>query len=92
MGKVSKNLSLDEDAVKRGERYSRKHGTNVSRLVSEFLRQLPIDDTAPDLSPAVQRLLGSAAGAGKRPDRDAYHEHLWSRLGGRGKPRRRRQP
>lgn len=48
------------DAVKRGERYGRLHGTNLSRLVSDFLRALPVD--APDdqaLSPVVRRLRSS---------------------------------
>jgi hypothetical protein len=32
-----KNLFLDPAAVARGERYSRLHGTNLSRLVDDFL-------------------------------------------------------
>ena len=64
MTKVAKNLSLEPDAIKRGERYGRLHGTNLSRLVSNFLRALPVDP--PDdqtLSPVVRRLRGVAAGS-----------------------------
>ena len=37
MAKQSKNLSLDPEAVRRGERYSEHHQTNVSQLVNNFL-------------------------------------------------------
>ncbi len=84
MNKVAKNLSLEPDAVKRGERYGRLHGTNLSRLVSDFLRGLPIEP--PDeqgLSPVVRRLRGVAAGA--TTDRARYREHLYRKYGGRSR-------
>jgi hypothetical protein len=62
--KQSKNLSLDPEAVRRGERYSELHRTNLSQLVGNFLSGLPIDsesEGAP-LSPAVRRLIGVGAG------------------------------
>jgi hypothetical protein len=58
--KRPKNLLLDPDAVARGERFSRRHGTNLSRLVGDFLRSLPLGDERPDLVPAVKRLLGGS--------------------------------
>lgn len=82
MSKVAKNLSLEPDAVKRGERYGRLHGTNLSRLVSDFLRALPLgppDDQT--LSPVVRRLRGVAAGA--KSDRAEYREHLLGKYGSR---------
>jgi len=84
MSKVAKNLSLEPDAVKRGERYGRLHGTNLSRLVSDFLRALPLDP--PDdraLSPVVRRLRGVAAGGGT--DRTQYREHLHKKYGSRSR-------
>jgi hypothetical protein len=84
MSKVAKNLSLEPDAVKRGERYGRMHGTNLSRLVSDFLRALPVEP--PDeqaLSPVVRRLRGVAAGG--RTDRALYREHLYRKYGGRSR-------
>jgi hypothetical protein len=75
MRKQSKNLSLDPAAIRRGERYSELHGTNVSQLVNRFLSALPIDadDEERRLSPAVRRLMGIAAsGAGT----EAYHRYL----------------
>lgn len=74
MAKQSKNLSLDPDAVTRGERYSELHETNVSQLVNRFLSSLPVgDDTENSFSPAVKRLIGLAS------DKNAvtrYRRHL----------------
>ena len=79
MAKQSKNLSLDPEAVARGERYSARHKTNVSQLVNRFLASLPIDDDAEStLSPAVQRLRGIAS------DKNAvkrYRQHLDEKYG-----------
>jgi hypothetical protein len=77
--KKSKNLSLDPDAVARGERYSRLHGTNLSRLVSDFLRLLPLGPPARPVSPAVRRLRGIARGS--TADRATYHDHLHRKYG-----------
>ena len=79
--KEPKNLSLDPEAVARGERYSRRHGTNLSRLVDDYLRSLPLDTDEEPLSPLVRRLRGAAAGG--KADRATYHEHLYGKYGGR---------
>lgn len=77
-----KNLSLEPDAIRRGERYGRLHGTSLSRLVNDFLRSLPLGpQPARALSPIVRRLRGVAAGG--RTDRKAYREHLYRKYGGR---------
>jgi hypothetical protein len=76
----AKNLSLEPDAIARGERYSELHGTNLSRLVSDFLRSLPLGRPKQPLAPAVQRLRGVAAGS--RSDRAAYREHLHRKYAG----------
>ncbi len=79
MAKQSKNLSLDPEAVLRGERYSALHDTNVSQLVNRFLSSLPVaDESVTHLSPAVSRLLGIAS------DKNAmkrYREHLVEKYG-----------
>lgn len=74
-----KNLSLEPDAIARGERYSQLHGTNLSRLVSDFLRALPLGKPTQALSPAVQRLRGVVARS--KVDRATYHEHLHAKYG-----------
>ena len=73
--KKAKNLLLDPEAVARGERYSRRHGTSLSRLVSDFLRTLPDDVSEQPVSPIVRRLSGIAAGG--KTDVEAYKEHLY---------------
>ena len=78
--KKPKNLSLEPDAVARGERYSKLHGTNLSRLVSDFLRSLPLGGGAEPQSPAVRRLRGIAAGSKAEPS--TYREHLRRKYGG----------
>ena len=79
--KRPKNLLLDPDAVARGERYSRRHGTSLSQLVGDFLRSLPLGAEASALTPAVRRLWGVASGKGG--DREAYRQHLARKFGGR---------
>lgn len=76
-----KNLLLDADAIARGERYSRRHATNLSRLVGDFLRSLPLGGKERPLSPIVERLSGIAAGG--KTGRAAYRGHLYRKYGGR---------
>ena len=61
--KRPKNLLLDPDAVARGERYSRLHGTNLSRLVGDFLHALPL---------GAEEL---ASSAGPSPDCSVLHSY-----------------
>jgi hypothetical protein len=80
VGKVAKNLSLEPAAIAQGERYGRRHGKNLSQLVNDFLRALPL--TAPpteQLSPVVRRLRGVAAGG--KTSRAAYRKHLLRKYG-----------
>lgn len=61
MSKIAKNLYLDPQALKHAEAYGRLHRTNLSQLVSDFLHSLPLEASSQtELSPAVQRLIGSA--------------------------------
>lgn len=72
MAKVIKNLSLDPEAVERGERYSVLHSTSLSQLVSDFLSRLPLAEEERELPPTVGRLLGVGAGDAGRDDYRAY--------------------
>lgn len=80
MAKQSKNLSLDPEAIRRGERYSELHQTSISQLVSNFLSCLPVDSDEQErpLSPAVRRLLGVGSGAS---DVEDYRRHLMEKYG-----------
>ena len=82
--KRPKNLTLDPEAVARGEHYGARHGASLSQLVSSFLYALPRDDgpaSVRELSPSVRRLYGVAAKA--TADRETYREHLAEKYGGR---------
>lgn len=82
--KKATNLTLDPEAVARGERFGERHGTSLSRLVTSFLYSLPADegdDTPPELTPPVRRLYGLAAGG--TTDRDAHRAHLRRKYGAR---------
>ena len=85
-GKRPTNLTLDPEAIARGERYSRRLGISLSQLVSRLLRALPGEDDAlepADLTPVVKRLYGVAEGAAT--NREDYRKHLRQKYGGRGK-------
>ena len=79
--KRPKNLLLDPDAVARGERYSRRHGTSLSQLVGDFLRSLPLGVEGSPLTPAVRRLWGVAGNA--KDGREVYRQHVSRKYGGR---------
>jgi hypothetical protein len=85
MAKTAKNLYLDPGVVEHGERYGRLHGTSLSRLVSDFLRALPLGP-ARDLSPAVRRLIGAGVPRGREVSAagsEEYREHLMEKYGQR---------
>lgn len=74
MPKDRLNLSIDRRAIEKARRYSQRHRTSVSQLVTEFLQGLPEQDDVdqPELTPAVKRLLGAAKGA----DLHDYRNHI----------------
>ncbi|MEX2374310.1 MAG: DUF6364 family protein [Dehalococcoidia bacterium] len=79
MSKQRLNITVDPDIIERARRYTRRHNTSISRLVTEFLAQLPTEDEfEATLSPTVRRLLGVARGAG---DREDYRRHLEEKYG-----------
>ena len=50
-------LSVDERVIERARRYSTRHNTSISQLVTTYLSQLDAPSEA-NLSPWVQRLRG----------------------------------
>lgn len=80
MAKDRINLSIERSAVERGRRYSKLHGTSISKLVSDFLSSLPGDEGngGERLTPTVKRLLGVAAGG---PSREDYRRYLLDKYG-----------
>jgi hypothetical protein len=78
------NLTLDPEAVARGEQFGERHGASLSQVVNNFLRALPsgdLDADAEGLAPSVRRLYGAAAGG--QTDREAYRKHLRGNYGAR---------
>jgi hypothetical protein len=68
------NITLDHETAERARRYTKRHDTSISRLVGEFLSQLPdAEQTEQELTPTVKRLRGLAKGG---PDRETYRRHL----------------
>lgn len=80
------NLSLDPDALARGEQFGKRTGTSLSQLVTRFLFSLPAANESAglplsELTPAVRRLYGVAAGGAD--DRASYRDHLGEKYEGR---------
>jgi hypothetical protein len=76
MPKRAKNLLLDADALTRGEEYCQDHGTNLSRLVSDFLLALPLEESGSKVwpvSPVVQQLCRTV---GTPPAGERYRDYL----------------
>jgi hypothetical protein len=80
MAKRSLNLYLDEEVISRAERFSSSHQTSISKLVNDFLSQLPSSEVSEgeDWTPAVRRLVGAAKGAGGVSE---YHKYLEEKYG-----------
>ena len=87
MTKTPKNLYLDPDAVEHAEEYARVRQTNLSHLVSDFLRSLPLNrstDVEEELSPVVQRLIGIGVPRkpnAAQPEVEDYRKYLIRKYG-----------
>jgi hypothetical protein len=66
-------LSVDEQVIERARRYSQRHNTSISRLVSNYLALLDESDEEHRYSPTVRRLLGILPSAVSVED---YRKHL----------------
>lgn len=65
-------LSVEEQVVERARRYSRKHNTSISQLVSTYLSQLDAPSDR-EVSPLVRRLRGILP---KNVSIEDYRQHL----------------
>jgi hypothetical protein len=73
MSRKKLTLSVDEQVIERARRYSRRHNTSISQLVSNYLAQLDADEGEQAYSPTVRRLLGILP---SDTDIEQYHRHL----------------
>ena len=71
MARRKLTLSVDEKAIRRAKRFSKRHGKSVSQLVTEFLYGL--DSPGSVDSPIVSRLRGILPAPVSRDD---YLQHL----------------
>lgn len=73
MSRKKLTLSVDEQVIERARRYSRRHNTSISQLVSNYLAQLDANDGEEAYSPTVRRLLGILP---SDTNVEEYHRHL----------------
>ena len=78
MSKQRLNITVDPAVIERARRYTERHNTSISRLVTAFLSRLPDEGVPEELTPTVKRLLGVARGG---PDRQDYRDHLVDKYG-----------
>lgn len=69
-------LTVDEGVIRRAKRFSARHGTSVSELVTRFLGSL--EDGAAADTPIVSRLRGILKEA---PSEEDYRRHLEEKHG-----------
>jgi len=66
-------LSVDEQIIERAHRYSRRHNTSISQLVSNYLARLSESERQRPYSPTVRRLIGILP---SDVSVEEYHRHL----------------
>jgi len=71
MPKTKLTLSVDDAVIRKAKRFSQRHNTTVSRLVTEFLASL--EDSESRAMPLVSKLTGVLSPA---VTREEYREHL----------------
>ncbi len=76
MSKRKLTLSVEEEVIRKARRFSQKHRTSISSLVSDFLSSLS-DSEGPD-TPTVNRLRGVLSPGVRIED---YHEYLIEKYG-----------
>jgi len=69
-------LSVDEDVIRKAKRYSKRHDTSISRLVTEFLSSL--SDEEGFEAPVVSRLRGVLP---SEVSVEEYRDHLAEKYG-----------
>ena len=78
MDRTRMTVRVPRDLLEGAKRYAHEHNTTLTRLVSEYLRQLSAqDDPLPD-APVVQRLSGTLPLTASVED---YHRYLEEKYG-----------
>jgi hypothetical protein len=79
MEKTKLTVRVPRDLLDGAKRYANEHDTTLTRLVSEFLRQLSIQDDPLVDAPVVRRLSGTLPPDASIGD---YHKYLEEKYGG----------
>jgi hypothetical protein len=76
--KTKLTVRVPQDLLEGAKRYAHEHNTTLTRLVSEYLRQLGAQADPLANAPIVRRLSGTLS-----PDASSeqYHEHLEEKYG-----------
>ena len=69
-------LTVDESVIEKAREYSARYNTSISRLVTQFLSKLPIEQKK--FTPTVRRLIGILPRDVSVTD---YYEHLEDKHG-----------
>jgi hypothetical protein len=75
--KTKLTLSIDEDVIRHAKRFTRRHGTSISKLVSQFLASLG-EEGQRGAGSVVSRLRGVLSSDASVED---YHRHLDEKYG-----------
>jgi Family of unknown function (DUF6364) len=79
MEQTKLTVRLPRDLVEGAKRYAADHDTTLTRLVSEYFRQLGVEDYPLADAPIVRRLSGILA---QEVTIDGYHKYLEEKHGG----------
>ena len=79
MEKTKLTVRVPRDLLEEAKRYASEHDTTLTRLVSEFLRQLSIQDNPLADAPVVRRLSGTLS---PEASIDDYRKYLEKKHGG----------
>jgi hypothetical protein len=71
MEKTKFTVRVETDALKRARSYATRHGTNLTRLINEYLRTL--GKTHDSETPILDELAGTLQ---LEQDQEAYHRYL----------------
>jgi hypothetical protein len=79
MERTKLTIRVDRDLLEGAKRYANEHSTTLTRLVSEYLRQLNVQDDPLADAPIVRRLSGTLS---QEASVDDYREYLEEKYGG----------
>jgi hypothetical protein len=71
-------VRVPKDLLERAKKYARENDTTLTKLITVYLGQLPVEDDPIADAPIVRRLSGSLS---QEVDLDDFREHLEDKYG-----------